>query len=380
MRCLPVIAAMWICRRHPWTPRPRARSLQSRESVERSDRRRHRSGTTSRRLAERIDWIAHNRAASTLRSPGLSFWKRRSVRRLRTTAPAPVSISLCSGQAVPERGDGTPAACRPRCFLELRNHSPEFGGELPGLEWCERVGQGAVVPQGRLLRDIKPFPYSLTYGAVIREDRAGVVELVSEHDQARLAGRLAKVLEVALLPLPPTRLGVGVGVCARFDDNDDAIAEPSPDTGQRFTAQEEYIGWWCINTSDMVLSGDGTRLVGSAHAEGRRTPGACLGITIPDGSRLRCGRLWPAAFFVAPWAHCRLLRSRAQEGNSKRDATMRRVALRASLGPTSVLQAFTPLPLLESLPITCSRRFLAARVGQRVSGIPRMSHPICSSS
>ena len=59
----------WICRRHPWTPRPRARSLQSRESVERSDRRRHRSGTTSRRLAERVDRIARDRPAANLRRP-----------------------------------------------------------------------------------------------------------------------------------------------------------------------------------------------------------------------------------------------------------------------------------------------------------------------
>jgi len=50
--------------------RGRQPALQSRESVERSDRRRHRSGTTSRRLAERVDRIARNRPASNLRSPG----------------------------------------------------------------------------------------------------------------------------------------------------------------------------------------------------------------------------------------------------------------------------------------------------------------------
>src|SRR5229473_3195294 len=44
-----------------------------------------------------------------------------------------------------------------------------------------------------------------------------------------------------------------------------------------------------------------------------------------------------------------------RRGNSRRDAMMSRVALRAFLGPTSVLQAFTPLPLLDSPRITCYR-------------------------
>src|SRR6267143_3940800 len=41
-----------------------------------------------------------------------------------------------------------------------------------------------------------------------------------------------------------------------------------------------------------------------------------------------------------------------RRGNSKRDAQMMRVALLVFLGPTSVLQAFTPLPLLDSPSIT----------------------------
>ena len=85
-----------------------------------------------------------------------------------------------------------------RFFLELRNHPLELGGELPGLEACERVGQGAVVAQRRLLRDVRPLPYSLTYGAVISQDRAGVMEFVGEHDQACRSRRLGEVLEVAL--------------------------------------------------------------------------------------------------------------------------------------------------------------------------------------
>ena len=136
--------------------RGRQPALQSRESVERSDRRRHRSGTTSRRLAERVDRIARNRPASNLRSPGggpavsHGRWLAAGLvfggASLGAAAQddsagrrAPVAISLRSGHAVPERGDGTPAARRPRCLLELRNHALELGGELPGLESCERV-------------------------------------------------------------------------------------------------------------------------------------------------------------------------------------------------------------------------------------------------
>lgn len=40
-------------------------------------------------------------------------------------------------------------------------------------------------------------------------------------------------------------------------------------TGKTFTAPEEWISWWRQNRSDLVLSGDGTRLVTFAHEEAR---------------------------------------------------------------------------------------------------------------
>src|SRR5882762_8375938 len=48
-----------------------------------------------------------------------------------------------------------------------------------------------------------------------------------------------------------------------------------------------------------------------------------------------------------------------RRGNSKRDARIKRVALRVFLGPTSVSQAFTPLPLLESSRIYLLLTFLS---------------------
>src|SRR2546430_1087615 len=54
-------------------------------------------------------------------------------------------------------------------------------------------------------------------------------ERVGEQDQACRSWRLGEVLEVALLPLAPRRLGVGVGVGAGFDESSDAITEACAD-------------------------------------------------------------------------------------------------------------------------------------------------------
>ena len=55
----------------------------------------------------------------------------------------------------------------PRHVLELPNHSLELASKRPRLQSCESVGQRAVVPEGRVLRGVKPFSYPLTYGAVV---------------------------------------------------------------------------------------------------------------------------------------------------------------------------------------------------------------------
>jgi hypothetical protein len=76
-----------------------------------------------------------------------------------------------------------------RFFFEFRNQALELGGEAPRLESCERVGQGAVVPQGRLVRDVKPLPYSLTDGVVVRQERSAAASWMPSLSLAALRGR-----------------------------------------------------------------------------------------------------------------------------------------------------------------------------------------------
>jgi hypothetical protein len=71
-----------------------------------------------------------------------------------------------------------------RELLDFRHDPVQFLRQAARTEGPERVGKGAVVPQGPRPTAIEAGPQRLTNGPVVAENGAGIVELVGGRDQA----------------------------------------------------------------------------------------------------------------------------------------------------------------------------------------------------
>src|SRR5207247_1274781 len=114
----------------------------------------------------------------------------------------------------------------------IRHDAVKFLGQEADTPLLVGDGQSTVVPESPVSATVEAFPERLTERTVVRQDRAGVVQLVGRRHPQDFRGSRALVGDVLLLPLSPGWLGYRLGVRAAFHDAGDVVTEAATDLFQ----------------------------------------------------------------------------------------------------------------------------------------------------